>query len=65
MGERVGSDVLDDPGRVARAAVKGGCQGAGRSQVGDGPWEAVLEEAIRVDRRRYGRGLFGYWDGDG
>lgn len=50
-GERLGRDVLDDPVRVARAAVVARDEGGAGRDVGDGAWEAVLEEAAWVDGR--------------
>lgn len=47
--ERGRRDVLDDPVRVARAAVVRGDEGGPRGDVGDGTGEAVLEQAGRVD----------------
>ena len=44
-GQRLRSDVLCDPVRVARAPVVARDEGLARRQVGDGTGKAVLEEA--------------------
>lgn len=50
LGERAWCDVLDDPVRVAQAAVVGGDEGGAGCKVGDGAWEAILEEAGGIDK---------------
>lgn len=54
--ETCGGDVLGDPVGVSRGAVVGGCEGGGVADVGDGTWEAILEETC---------GVYGGNDGDG
>ena len=48
--------MLGDPVGVARCAVVGGGQGGGVAEVGDGAWEAILEEAGGVDGGGGGEG---------
>jgi len=54
--ERLGRDVLRDPGGVSRLAVVDGCEGGCGAQVVDGPREAILEDAIGIHKLSSGGG---------
>lgn len=59
LGQRLGGDVLGDPGWVAGATVVGAVQGERGEFVGDGTGETVLQDASWV----YGAG--GGFGGEG
>lgn len=50
--EGCGRDVLSDPVRIAGGSVVGRCEGRRIADVRDGSWEAILEDAGRIDGRK-------------
>lgn len=51
-GKRGGSDMFGYPLGVARSAIEGGSGGQCWIEIGDRAWEAVLEEAVGINRRK-------------